>query len=338
MKILTQIAMATATSLIAARAGAQIPLDGYFVADEVCPAYQSLRKQTNPGDVFVEPDHAYQVIAKNKEAASHYLVRVKGADPSQRWVEVECGVRTVVANEPLVPSGADAPDGDLSLSGDASGNLSYVLAVSWQPGFCETRPSKLECQTQTALRLDAENFSLHGLWPQPRDNVYCEVPTGYRQLAEQRHWDELPTLDLSEDTRRTLSHVMPGTASYLHRYEWVKHGTCFGPSAEAYYRESINLLAQVNLSQVRDLFVGNLGEFVSTSEIRQAFDKAFGRGAGQRVSVVCAEDGARTLITELRLHLKGELEFGLPIARLMGEAEKVNPGCDGGIVDVVGLQ
>jgi len=48
----------------------------------------------------------------------------------------------------------------------------YVLAVSWQPAFCETRPRLPECRSQTADRFDATNFTLHGLWPRPRSRAY----------------------------------------------------------------------------------------------------------------------------------------------------------------------
>ncbi len=40
---------------------------------------------------------------------------------------------------------------------------SYVFAVNWQLGFCETKPDKSECITQTEQRFDAIHFSLHGL-------------------------------------------------------------------------------------------------------------------------------------------------------------------------------
>ena len=39
-----------------------------------------------------------------------------------------------------------------------------VLAVSWQPGFCETRPRLPECRSQKKSRYDATHFALHGLW------------------------------------------------------------------------------------------------------------------------------------------------------------------------------
>ena len=50
-----------------------------------------------------------------------------------------------------------------------------VLAISWQAGFCETRPRLPECRSQTNKRYDANHFALHGLWPQPGNLAYCDV-------------------------------------------------------------------------------------------------------------------------------------------------------------------
>ncbi len=54
-----------------------------------------------------------------------------------------------------------------------SGTTQYVLAVSWQPGFCETRPTRKECVDQTSDRFDATHFSLLCLWPLRQS--YCGV-------------------------------------------------------------------------------------------------------------------------------------------------------------------
>src|SRR3546814_5265076 len=67
----------------------------------------------------------------------------------------------------------------------------FVLAVSWQPAFCETRPAKPECVTQDEDRFDASHFALHGLWPQPRGNVSCGVEPG---LRSEEHTSELQSL------------------------------------------------------------------------------------------------------------------------------------------------
>src|SRR3546814_1497468 len=47
----------------------------------------------------------------------------------------------------------------------------FVLAVSWQPAFCETRPAKPECVTQDEDRFDASHFALHGLWPRSEEHT-----------------------------------------------------------------------------------------------------------------------------------------------------------------------
>ncbi|MDF1749406.1 MAG: ribonuclease T, partial [Alphaproteobacteria bacterium] len=121
--------------------------------------------------------------------------------------------------------------------------IDYVLAISWQPGFCETRPSVTECKSQTADRFDATHFTLHGLWPEPRGTVYCGVSPTIQDLDRRNRWDALPDLTLSHELRDQLDQAMPGTQSGLHRHEWIKHGTCSEmPDAEGYYRESLRLL------------------------------------------------------------------------------------------------
>jgi len=56
-------------------ARADVPISGVFTATQVCPAFQSFRKSSNPGDVAVEPNKTYRVIAKNKPDATHYRER-----------------------------------------------------------------------------------------------------------------------------------------------------------------------------------------------------------------------------------------------------------------------
>src|SRR5277367_2542028 len=82
---------AALTLLAVAPATAQIAMTGDFKAAKACPALQSIRKGTNPGDVMLEPGHSYSLIGKNKPDATHYLVAIDGAEPRERWVEVGCG-------------------------------------------------------------------------------------------------------------------------------------------------------------------------------------------------------------------------------------------------------
>jgi ribonuclease T2 len=316
-------------------ATAQIALSGYFIARAECPAFQSFRKQTNPGNVVTEKDHAYALIGKNNHVASHYLIEIN-AEPDRRWVAVSCGEHVVPVDEIVTPVPPGGGSGGTTPPAEPAER--YVLAVSWQPGFCETKPTKPECVSQTAERFDATHFALHGLWPQPRSNIYCNVAANLVATDKNSRWQDLPELVLETQTRDELNRVMPGTQSFLQRHEWIKHGTCYnGEPTQKYFADTIALLDQLNATVVRDLFAGHIGQEITTSEIRDAFDDAFGAGAGARVKVSCQNDGNRRLITELTIGLAGDLDER-SMADAIFAAPQTEAGCPRGIVDPAGFQ
>ena len=307
---------------------AEVKLSGYFIARSECPAYQSIRRQTNPGDVTTKVNLAYDLVAKNKPSATHYLIKMD-AIPNRRWVTVSCGEHVVPVDGSTTPF--EPPTG--------STGESYILAVSWQPGFCETRPTKPECESQTESRFDASNFTLHGLWPQPRANIYCNVAPENVAKDKDRKWGELPALVLEDETRTALNVVMPGSQSHLHRHEWIKHGTCYnGEPAEEYYKDSLQLMGELNSSAVRNLFANNVDEEITSTKIREAFDNHFGDGAGDKIKITCKNDGSRRLITEITIALEGNLDELTMGNAMLGAPDANNAGCNKGIVDPVGLQ
>ena len=60
--------------VVAAICQAEIQIDGYFIAQDECPAYQSKNKKTNPGNIHLTTNMAYEVLSKNKVNATHYPV------------------------------------------------------------------------------------------------------------------------------------------------------------------------------------------------------------------------------------------------------------------------
>ena len=219
----------------------------------------------------------------------------------------------------------------------ASDEVPAVLAVSWQPAFCETAPRKPECRSQTSDRYDATHFALHGLWPQPRREQYCDVSPDLVALDRRGRWLSLPPLDLSEETRTRLERVMPGHQSGLHRHEWYKHGSCYG-TPERYFADSIALLDILNASPVRTAFAEAIGKNVQTSTIRARFNEAFGQGVGNRVRIACSDSGGRRLIRELTIGLV--IDTSRPIAPesladFILAAAPTKPGCPGGEIDAV---
>ena len=94
----------------------------------------------------------------------------------------------------------------------------------------------------------------------------------------------------------------------------------------------------VNASPVAALLAAHVGAELATSDLRAAFDQAFGAGAGERVQVHCAGDQGRTLIREVSVGLAGAIGPDTPVAELILAAEPVSPGCPRGVVDPTGLQ
>jgi len=321
-----------ATSLTCARADES--MHGTFTASQTCPALQSIRKQTNPGNVTLEVGHGYRLLARNRSDATHYRVVVETAEPQQRWVAVGCGAvndSDAVPPTPSTPRRAEPQPTD--------GKASYVFAISWQAAFCEGMPDKAECRTQTDSRYDATHFTLHGLWPQPRGNAYCGVAAQDIDADKSHRWEQLPAPELQPATRTALEKAMPGVASYLDRHEWTEHGTCFfEKSADAYFRREIALIGEINTSPVQKLFADNIGRQIQTSDIRAAFDQGFGSGAGDRVRVACKRDGNRRIIVEMTIGLRGDVTDGARLADLIAHASPTDQGCTSGIVDPVGLQ
>lgn len=318
-------------------ARAEEPLTGTFTATQACPAYQGFRKGTNPGDVKVEPNKAYALIAKNKADATHYRIVVEGAQPQERWVELSCG--TIDAAGQPAGGAAQGPASTSPSAGQSAKDMSgaratHVLAMSWQPAFCQSHNDKSECRDPAVQERSTKALSLHGLWPQPRGTQYCNVSAADKAADRTHNWDGLPAPEISAETLKRLSNVMPGVQSKLERHEWIVHGTCFGANADSYFARAAGLSEAVNGSAVSKLFADSAGKSLSADAIRAAFDDAFGAGSGARVTVSCHGKGERRQITELVISLAGDVTGTAPIGDLMKAAQPVQAGCPSGVVAV----
>ena len=194
-----------------------------------------------------------------------------------------------------------------------------LLAISWQNAFCQTHQNKRECRNVKPSAYSATRFTLHGLWPQPRSKVDCR---GSRKVR------------LEKKLYQELLEVMPAAKSGLQNHEWKKHGTCYGKSADDYFEDSIALVKQVNASAVRDLFAKNIGKIITKKSLMMAFDKAYGKGSGRKVKMMCSKG----LITELQINLGGEINPKTPLDTLLKKARNAKGGCNRGKVDAVGFK
>lgn len=323
--------LALAALLPVGGARADAPASGTFTAMRACPAVSSIHKGRNPGNVALTPQQGYRIVAANTAPASYYLVVVPGARPDRRWVPVDCG--SITGNGAAPAALPAAPRSGPPNRAPGGTPTHYVLALSWEPGFCAGHDGKPECAAETPNGFDARHFTLHGLWPDPRE--YCGASAQAIAADKAGDWRALPAVDLSAATRARLAQAMPGTQSRLERHEWLKHGTCSGVDADAYFGRALSFLDAINASLVQRLFAGAVGKTLSRDAIRAAFDSAFGAGAGDRLRLSCTRSGGERQITELTLGLDGDVMGTASLAALIEGARPTNGGCDGGVVAAV---
>ena len=315
----------------------------YETAVLECPAYNNMKQTQNSNDIQLKVGEKYRVLQKNKGLV---LTLIEGQRIAQRWVKEVClsdGKSKLTPSKEEIKepkksttfasrlaSNNKPPKETSSTMTSKSTSKQNLLALSWQNAFCQTHQYKKECKHMSAKDFGAFEFVLHGLWPQPRNNAYCNVSKKQVGMDKNKQWNRLDKLDLTDDTRDKLSKFMPGYNSNLHKHEWVKHGSCYGTSADAYYNDAINLLTQVNDSKVQQYFKQNIGRQVKLDDIRKVFDKAFGAGAGKHVTMNCQKG----LVTELWLHLgNGSSE----LKELFKSGERPRSRCHKGRIDAVGF-
>lgn len=286
--------------------GSMLSARSMMTATQTCGLFNNLKHTKNNNHLALKPGSRYEVLRHHK---GQYLLKFSDENPAQRWVDEDCL----------------SSDRTLNTVKKRAISQKNLLALSWHNAFCETHRYKKECKNPR----NSGNFTLHGLWPQPRGKVYCGVPKRYVIADREGRWQQLPEPKLSSETRARLLEVMPGAVSNLHRHEWIKHGTCYGADAETYFTHAVNLVHEVRKSTVATLFQKNAGKRLRIEQVRKAFEQSFGQGSGSRIELRCK----RGLITEVWLHL-GRSDGML--ARALTEGSRVNSRCRYGIVDRAG--
>jgi ribonuclease T2 len=308
----------------------------YEKATESCEAFNNMKHTNNSNNVKLERGKEYRIL---EEKRGQLLILVEGERVAQRWVDEVC-FSDKQENKKPVEEKRRATLSSILVSLDKkksepktlskSTSKQNLLAISWQNAFCQTHQYKKECKNMSAKDFGAFHFVLHGLWPQPRNNQYCNVDKKQVGMDKNKQWHRLNKLELTPEVRTNLAKLMPGYSSNLHKHEWIKHGTCYGTNANDYYSDAMTLLTQVNNSKVQQFFKQNIGKRVRLKDIRNVFDQEFGKGAGKHVTMNCR----RGLITELWLHLGNE---GKNLSELFKKGETPRKSCYSGRIDAVGF-
>lgn len=292
-------------SLSPVPAQASATATGTFTASRACDAYLSFRKGTNPGAVRVAPGMQYEVREVNDEAKNWLRVEVPGIqDP--RWVAAECGVVLDLWVDAQGGAPSDgASGGQCSVAGQHD---NYVLAISWQPGFCEHVKYggvKPECDHLADGQLVVSNLTLHGLWP---NRKACGTKYGNCGGAD---------LSLTEDT---VSYISPWMPNFFYenkfgKYEWEKHGTCSRMDADTYFRRAVDSVRAVNDSSAGRYITGNIGGTISKKAFYERLVADAGNSkAANSVTLLCSTK----YLVEVRIRLPLDFKAGGMLSDLLG--------------------
>ncbi len=241
-RMMKLIAVMLAIYIVSIDVLASASADGSLTATRSCDAYISKNKRTNSDHTKLTVGQGYTVVEVNKaNNPTWYRLSIPNADPQVRWVADYCGVADVRIEK---KGGANNVCNTPGLED------SYVLALSWQPSFCETHRNKPECQINDKKSYQARNFTLHGLWPNKRE---CGIKYEFCSEVRSKPGDfcDYPVLTLFTEIRSNLKQVMPSAAvgSCLQRHEWFKHGTCQTKwSIDEYFDVAIDLTKKFNES------------------------------------------------------------------------------------------
>jgi ribonuclease T2 len=299
---------------------------GVFSASEACSAYASKKQLTNPGSVSLVVGQQYPALEADKlDNPGWYRITIPTASPPDRWVEASCGTVSPAADV------ASPAQGSCRLSGQADG---YVLALSWQPTFCQSRQDlPKECSIDSSSTYQAGHFTLHGLWP---NKTSCGINYGFCGVVKQRpnggfcSYPEVP--DLSPTIRTVLAQVMPSAeaGSCLERHQWYKHGTCQTTwTADEYFSLAAYLTNQFNHSGITEFVRHHMGkqDTIRTEDFLRELDQALGPQAQQHIKLMCKKNW----LEEIQINLPAALNLNADLPALISQegpaAQKPKSNC-----------
>lgn len=292
-------------------AGASEKASGTYEATRACDAYSSFSKGNNPGALRTQPGASYEIIEVN--APGNYdWVRVEyvGAQPRERWVSKECGL-VKLEQGPASHPGKNKPGGDICHLPNKQD--SFVLAVTWQPGFCEHykyNGVKPECDALARGELVIDHLTLHGLWPNLK-----QCGTNYAACHDKDK--PAPKLDLSEETVSRIAPWMPNFyySTTFGSYEWDKHGTCQSLPDDDYFNKAVSAVQLVDASEIGTTIRNNIGGKIDVDALFATLRTRYGAGVADNLMLICAD---QNYLQEIRLNLPLDFSVTAGLDKLVG--------------------
>lgn len=198
----------------------------------------------------------------------------------------------------------------------------YVLALSWQSGFCQSmhdrkRAEPDECRLQKESADKTAVLTIHGLWPGLPKSIAARGVDERRWMRFGCATRPIPNMPeakaglkcaaaetgLSLTGAAKLSESMPGAGgnTCLERYEYAKHGVCFGFDPDAYFGTMVRMNQEIKSSPLGQFLAANYGKTISRGAFDQAVAQSFGKQTVKAVKLTC--NGNPAYLTEMQISL-----------------------------------
>lgn len=202
---------------------------------------------------------------------------------------------------------------------------SYVLALSSQPGFCETyglEAGKPECLKLSRDSYAAKHLVLHGLWP---NQNLCGQNYGFCGIRPKSNHCDYSPLNLSTSVSDALKKIMPSYqyGSCLERHEWNKHGSCQILSEDDYFALASRLAFEADESAFVQYIHAHQGEKVKLSKLQDLVEKDFGNKG--KVYFGCKNG----ILVDIFFYLPALIPYDEPLNTLVSTAKSnyTREGC-----------
>jgi len=221
----------------------------------------------------------------------------------------------------------------------------YTLALSWQTGFCQSHYDRYKKESKICKKqqdsADKRSFiTVHGLWPSLPDSVAARGVDEKRWIrygCSTRPLPDMPQVNASNkcnapvtgislEVASKLADIMPaaGGDSCLERYEYAKHGICFGFNSNDYFDTIVRLSNEVKQQALGDFIQKYYGQVVTREAFNRAVKESWGDDAVKAIKLNC--HGNPAYLTDIQIAVRAD-KINLPLHSASFAAQKSMGNC-----------
>lgn len=221
----------------------------------------------------------------------------------------------------------------------------YILALSWQTGFCQSQYERYKkeskiCKKQQNSVDKRSHITVHGLWPSLPESIALggvDEKRWIRYGCSSRPLPNMPQVNTSNkcnapvtgislEVASKLADIMPaaGGNSCLERYEYAKHGVCFGFNSNDYFDTMVRLSNEVKQQSLGHFILEHYGQVVTREAFNRAVKESWGEDAVKAIKLNC--HGNPAYLTDIQIAVRAD-KINLPLHSASFATQKKMGNC-----------